>query len=677
MAAALLIGAAAVETGASASLSKPPTQATIRRNAAYLEAPFDYGDDRDAEWAGRGLIPGSDRDAPRILKDDGTVIWDIGRFAFVSGDIREPQSFPPTVNPSLWRNAILNNKHGLFEVVRREIGGESRSIYQVRGYDVANMSFVETQNGFIAVDILSYKESAAAAVKLFYDHIPASKREKKIHTIIITHSHGDHFGGIDGVLESGMAEASPAIVVPQGFVEAADSENNLVGPAMLTRANSMYGHLLWKYDIPERHGKVSNGLAIDSATNGTARLPGRDPARGDQMQFIKEDGETHYYDGTRVDFIMAQNTEAPAQMVFFFPEYNSICLAEICNQTQHNVLTPRGAQVRDTKAWYEALDKMLAWVDEDDGSELSAWGPHTWPRWGSAEIAEYIEGQRDLYRDLHDETVRLMNEGYDMKEVAERFVTSPDVAREWFNRGYYGATVHNVKAVYQKYLGWFDNNPATLWKLPDKDSAALYARYARGGGDLTQAALAAYNDGHYRWVADVLEYIRLAPGAWGASVHKAALEIQADAFEQLAYSTESAIWRNYFLTGTWRNRLFNGSDDEMHDAFKAGNIPAVSPGMSKDPTGFTKDANAKYIQDLPFKTDTRDAAWADRGFIARVASGDTEPLRITKDDGTVVWDMARYSYISGDISAPEQFPDTVNPSLWRNAILNNKYGLYE
>jgi alkyl sulfatase BDS1-like metallo-beta-lactamase superfamily hydrolase len=270
----------------------------------------------------------------------------------------------------------------------------------------------------------------------------------------------------------------------------------------------MYGITLRLTDIPEGRGQLNNGLAIGSGTGTSDLIP--------PTLVIKQNGAKSF-DGTSVEFLLAPNTEAPAEMVMLFPDYNSICLAEICNQAQHNILTPRGAKVRDTIAWSDALSAMKRqWVDA--GRADSAWGPHHWPRWGKDAVGEYIDKQARLYRYLHDETVRLMNEGLDMKEIAEVFEFPADLSREWFNRGYYGATVFNVKAVYQRYLGWFDNNPASLWKLPDKASAALYAKYLPQGGSLLEAARLAYADGHYRWVVEVLEHIRLTPDAWGANV---------------------------------------------------------------------------------------------------------------------------------------------------------------
>ncbi|MCL2767315.1 MAG: MBL fold metallo-hydrolase, partial [Synergistaceae bacterium] len=439
---------AAFFAGVTEGASKSPTQFTINNNAKYKTASFDYTDRRDADWVEKGFIARVAKDDPEPLKitnSSGGVVWDMSRYAYISGDISKPGQFPDTVNPSLWRSAILNVNYGLYEVESFIIDGEECKIYQVRGYDVANMSFVETKNGFIVVDVMSYRESAAAAVKLLYSHLPAEKQNKKIHTVIYTHSHLDHYGGILGVLEdSGKAANNVEIVAPEGFIEATVSENVTAGGAMSGRARWMYGIPLWSLPIPEGHGQVNNGLAIGSGSGTSGLVPPK--------KIIAQDGPDTF-DGMEVKFIMAPNTEAPAQMVMFFPDYKSICLAEICNQTQHNILTPRGAVVRDTIAWSSALDEMKRqWVDS--GLADSAWGPHTWPRWGKDAINEYIGKQSRLYRYLHDQTVFLMNKGYDMREIAEVFEFPPELAKEWYNRGYYGATVFNVKAVYQKYLGW-------------------------------------------------------------------------------------------------------------------------------------------------------------------------------------------------------------------------------
>ncbi|MCL2010867.1 MAG: hypothetical protein FWG71_10060, partial [Synergistaceae bacterium] len=273
-----------------------------------------------------------------------------------------------------------------------------------------------------------------------------------------------------------------------------------------------------------------------------------------------------------VEFILAPGTEAPASMVMMFADYNSIGVADMCVQTQHNILTPRGAQLRDPLAWSDSLDEIKRrWVDA--GRADSVWGGHNWPRWGKDAVAEYIGKQSRLFRFIHDQTVFLLNKGYDAREIAEVLTLPPALAKEWFNRGYYGVTIFNVKAVYQKYLGWFDNNPVSLWRLPDTTFAALYARYLpRSGGSLLEAARLAYADGSYRWVVEALELIRLAPGEWDSSVYAEAMNLQADAFEQMAYAAESGVWRNYFLTGAWRNR-----DERFRNLLDTAAIAAMGP----------------------------------------------------------------------------------------------------
>ncbi|GHV57215.1 hydrolase [Deltaproteobacteria bacterium] len=554
--------------------SKPPTAATVRANEQYRQAPLDYTDARDAERASRGRLDAAP--PPRIVRPDGSVVWDLGAYAFLKGEIARPEAFPDTVNPSLWRQALLNAGPGLFEVTAKEYGqGDVRRIYQVRGYDLANISFVETRNGFIVVDTTSYRETAAAAVELLLAHLPPEKKYKKIHTVIYTHSHIDHYGGIDGVLNSALVDdpARVAIVAPEGFMAAAVSENLTAGPAMSRRARTMYGLALRIVpgDLPPERGQVNNGLAVGSGVG----TPGLAPP----TVSVRENGALSF-DGTPVEFLLAPHTEAPAEMAVYFPEFRSLCLAELGNQTQHNLLTPRGAEVRDPLAWSEALDTLLRqWVKA--GLVDSAWGPHTWPRWGAEEIAEYVGKQARLYRHIHDQTVFLMNHGYDMAEIAEVFALPASLAREWFNRGYYGDLRFNVKAVYQKYLGWFDGNPASLWRLPARESAALSARYLPpAGGQPLPAARAAYADGHYRWVAEILEQIRLAPEAWfgrDAAAYAEAMALQADAFEQMAYSAESGIWRNYFLTGAWRNR-----DARVRELLGAESAGSLGPDSVKN-----------------------------------------------------------------------------------------------
>ncbi|MDR1045967.1 MAG: MBL fold metallo-hydrolase, partial [Candidatus Adiutrix sp.] len=311
--------------------TKAPTQATSRANAQYRKAPLNYSDARDEERASRGRVDAAA--PPLVTKPDGSVVWDMSAYSFIKGDIAKPDTFPDTVNPSLWRQALLNTGHGLFEVASRDFGnGDVRRIYQVRGYDLANMSFVETKNGFIVVDVTSYKESAAAAVALLYDNLPPEKKNKKIHTVIYTHSHIDHYGGIYGVLQSSMVDdpSEVTIAAPDGFIEAAVSENLTVGAGMSRRARIMYGLALRfiPKEVPPERRQVNNGLAIGSGAGASGLVP---------PTVVVKENVVLTFDGTPVEFLLAPHTEAPAEMAMYFPEFRSLCLAEICNQTQHNL----------------------------------------------------------------------------------------------------------------------------------------------------------------------------------------------------------------------------------------------------------------------------------------------------------------------------------------------------
>ncbi|MDR1659942.1 MAG: MBL fold metallo-hydrolase, partial [Desulfovibrio sp.] len=304
--------------------AKPPTQATLRANAQYRKTPLNYFDARDEERAGRGRMDAAA--PPRVTKPDGSVVWDMGAYSFIKGDIAKPDTFPDTVNPSLWRQALLNAGHGLFEVAARDFGnGDIRRIYQVRGYDLANMTFVETKNGFIVVDVTSYRESAAAAVALLYDNLAPEKKNKKIHTVIYTHSHVDHYGGIYGVLQSLMVDdpSKVTIAAPDGFTEAAVSENLTVGAGMSRRAGIMYGmalRFIIPKGVPPERRQVNNGLAVGSGVGTSGLVP---------PTMVVKGNVTLTFDGTPVEFLLAPHTEAPAEMVMYFPEFRSLCLAEI------------------------------------------------------------------------------------------------------------------------------------------------------------------------------------------------------------------------------------------------------------------------------------------------------------------------------------------------------------
>lgn len=511
---------------------KEATPFTKNRNAGYLLPPLDYSDTGDFDRVTRGLVATTNSLVIRSMTGDGRAVWNMDRFAFIQGD-----TVPDTVNPSLWRQARLNNCHGLYEVISVTIGGETRTIWQVRGYDMSNITFVEGDQGFIVIDPLTSQETAKAAVDFFYANIPEAIRSKLITHIIFTHSHTDHYGGVRAVLNSGRMAPQYEICAPVEFLEAAASENVLAGAAMGSHARYMYGSLL---PAGER-GFVDAGLGKASSTGVTSLVA--------PTMTISEDSVTTLC-GLSIEFLLANGTEAPSEMCFYFPDYKALCVAEVANACLHNLLTPRGAPIRDPIKWAQALDQMASkW-----GSEAEVtFGPHHWPRWGNNLIVDYLTKQRDAYRYLNDQTLHLANKLYSPVEIAEMITLPDSLMGEWYIHGYYGTVVHNVKAVYQKYLGWFDGNPVRLNPLPPREAAACYMHYLpAAGGDLVAAAQMAYNDGKYRWVVEILENVILVQPD-----NTMAWELQADAYEQMGYQAESGVWRSFFLTGALRNRDVN------------------------------------------------------------------------------------------------------------------------
>ncbi len=471
--------------------------------------PFE--DDADFRNADRGFLAAL---SPCVITAaDGRVVWDNDSYAFLDGPA------PSSVHPSLWRQSTLNAKQGLFEVVP--------GIYQVRGFDISNITFIEGDTGIIVIDPLISTEVAAAALALYRAHRGG---ERRVVAVIYTHSHADHFGGVLGVTsEADVASGAVAVLAPEGFVEHAVQENVYAGTAMARRATYMYGTLLSRGPLDQ----VGCGLGQATSTGEVAIVvPTID---------VAATGETHTIDGVEIEFQMAPGTEAPAEMHFYFPRFRALCMAENATHNLHNLLTLRGALVRDPHAWSgyltEAIDTFAARTDV-------VFASHHWPTWGRENIVEFLSLQRDLYAYLHDQTLRLLNQGYTGVEIAEMFQMPPALDRAWHTHGYYGSVSHNVKAVYQRYMGWFDGNPARLWPHPPE---ALGPRYveAMGGIDrVVEIAQSAFDSGDYRWAATLLDH-----AVFTDSEHVAARDVLADTFEQLAYGSENATWRNFFLTG--------------------------------------------------------------------------------------------------------------------------------
>ncbi|MEV0700187.1 alkyl sulfatase dimerization domain-containing protein [Saccharopolyspora sp. NPDC050389] len=466
------------------------------------ELPF--SDRADFEDADRGFIaalkPGAVRD------DQGRVVWDNDVYGFLVDDC------PATVDPSLWRQSQLCARQGLYEVVP--------GIYQVRGLDLSNMTLVEGERGVIVIDPLVSVETAAAALALYRQH----RGDRPVTAVIYTHSHVDHFGGVEGVVSGDVP-----VLAPAGFMAHAVSENVYAGIAMARRGAYQYGMVL--PNGPD--GQVGTGLGQAVSTGRVSLIP--------PTTDIARTGQEETLDGVRIQFQLTPGTEAPAEMNFYFPEHRALCLAENATHNMHNVLTLRGAEVRDTRMWSRYLTETIA---RYAGQTDVAFASHHWPTWGGDRVWKFLTEQRDLYAYLHDQTLRLINLGYTGVEIAERIQLPPALDGAWHARGYYGSVSHNVKAVYQRYMGWFDGNPASLWEHPPVESAKRYVDCIGGVDRVVEKAREYANAGDLRFAAQLLKHAVFAePG------HAAAKELLADTYQRLGFGSENATWRNYYLTG--------------------------------------------------------------------------------------------------------------------------------
>ena len=448
----------------------------------------------------------------QVKDSEGKVIWDFDAFKFIQGKA------PSTVNPSLWRQATLNNQIGLFKV--------TEGIWQLRGFDLANMTLIQGKTGWIVVDALTSQETAAAALDFARKHLG----DQQVSALVFTHSHADHFGGALGVISAQITKKRKTpIVAPIGFMEEATSENILVGPAMGRRAMYMYGSQLPKNE----KGMVDNGLGKAVAFGKMGILA--------PTITVHHDKQAMTLDGVRFVFHNASGTEAPSELTFYLPDFKAFCGAEIMGHTLHNLYTLRGAKVRDATKWASALNDSLHHVQNSD----VVFNQHHWPVWGAANIQDFIGKQRDAYQFIHDQTVRHINAGLNASEISE-LVKMPKALDDHLSvRGYYGTVRHNVKAVYQNYMGWFDAHPANLDPLPPLQASERYVNLMGGTDKVVSAAKDAIVRGEHRWAAELLKHV-----VYVAPQNTEVKNLLADTFDHLGFASESSAWRNFYLTGS-------------------------------------------------------------------------------------------------------------------------------
>lgn len=545
----IVIGCVGSITGASAAVQEqepkgasPSTSAAQQQIASSLPAE----DGRDAEFSDRGFI--ATLAAPIIKSKDGKTVWNLDAYAWVNGRA------PETVNPSLWRHMGLLRKHGLFAL--------SEGMWQIRGFDVSNMTIIKGQTGWILIDPLTTRDTAAAALRLVNETLGA----RPVSAVIYSHSHGDHFGGVRGVVDENDVKAGKVqIIAPEHFMAETASENVMAGSAMGRRAIYQFGSNL----TPGPQGQMGSGIGKGIAGGDiTLIAPTID---------IRKTGEVQVIDGVSLEFQMVPETEAPAEMNVYVPSAKTFLAAEIATCSLHNILTPRGAKVRDAHAWAGFLNEAANLYGERSDTIASS---HCWPRFGKTEVKGWLNGQRDNYRYLHDQTVRMMNKGMTQAEIAETLKAPPAIGNQWFNKGYYGTYSHNSKAIYQFYLGWYDAVPANLNPHPPEIRATKLVSAMGGAKKVLAAAKMAMADGDYRWSSDLLNSLVFAEpqNAEGRA-------LLADSYEQQGYQAESAIWRNMFLSAA----------RDLRQGIKASITTQSIDMISAVPTGLLLDSVATRL----------------------------------------------------------------------------------
>ena len=544
------------------------TSCTAEKNAEWY-SKLDFSDRREFANATRGLL--DDQEGRVIYNDDGSTAWDLQDYGDLDRDA------PDTVNPSLWRNTQLNAKAGLFEVCD--------GIYQVRGFDMANATFIRTNNGWIIFDVLMCKENMQAAKALMENRFGPLD----VKAVLYSHSHVDHFGGAEGAIdrnnvadpnlsiEKQLASGKTVILAPEGFLKHAISENVYAGIAMARRAQYQYGTVLEKGE----KGALSIGIGMGQSTGHVSLIA--------PTYEIGEDVPKLTIDGLEIEFQLTPGTEAPAEMNAYFPKYRALWMAENCTGTLHNLYTLRGAQVRDANDWAKyIIEADQRFCDKTDVVFQS----HNWPHWGE-EIHEYLLNTAAIYKFIHDQTLHYMNMGYTSNEIAAMISLPDALEKVWYTRQYYGTLPHNAKAIYQKYLGWYDANPVNLDPLPPSETAKKMVEYLGSTEAVLLRAKKDYNKGEYQWVAQITKELVFADPS-----NQKARNLCADALEQLGYQAESGAWRNAYLMGAAELRNGNLSGRARTANGLTNSMRAMTVSMLLDYIAILTDANAAQNDDL-------------------------------------------------------------------------------
>ncbi len=549
---------------------KPATAYTAEVNSAVYSM-LDFADTSEYDNAVRGLI-----DAPEVLEltdAEGNVIWSQAAYSFLD----DYEQAPETVNPSLWENTRNNHAYGLFEVCP--------GIYQVRGYDMANLTVIKGDTGWIVFDCTMCSETAQAAMQLIEKNLGSYP----VKAVVISHSHADHFGGIGGVItaedvadvslpiEEQIASGKVPVIVPEGFAEHAISENIYAGKAMSRRANYQYGVLL----TPGVTGKMAQGIGMGQSTGTVTYFA--------PSYEIKETGTKLVIDGVEMEFQMTPGTEAPAEMNTWFPQFNALWMAENCTGTLHNLYTLRGAAVRDGAAWAKYITEAITLYG--DKTEV-VFQSHNWPHWGNETAIAYMENSAAVYKFINDQTLTYINQGYTSDEISNMIELPEALEKNWYTRQYYGTVGHNSKAVYQKYMGWYDANPVNLNPLTPTERAKKWVEYLGDTDEVLRMAKADFDEGEYQWVAEITNVIVFAD-----PTNEAARLLCADALEQLGYQAESGPWRNAYLTAALELRYGNQAENAALQ--KGGGVALqMTPAMIFDYMGILMDKEAMADQDF-------------------------------------------------------------------------------